>query len=364
MLVLTIGALPPAVAQTAKELFSQGAEQFQAGNYAASAELFERGLRIAPKPDPFAYLYLGQAYQLQGKNDQARQAYERAISLDPSGATGQKAKQRLQALPGASFRDCDVCPAMVVVPAGSFSMGSPPDETERDANEGPPRVVRIPYPLAVGKFEVTSGEWASCVKEGVCQAAKRYSTDTDRHPVTEVDWNDARKYADWLADKTGKRYRLLSEAEWEYVARAGTETARYWGNTSSKACEFANVANTSSKREKFWHSDWDEPHACEDGYPADTAPVGIFKPNAFGHYDMAGNVGEWVQDCYHEKGYQDAPSDGSAHVWQQGCDKRVVRGGAWDGVPRNVRAAARGRLTPSTHNDGLGFRVARTLLAP
>lgn len=354
----------PATAQSAKELFSQGAEQFQAGNYAASAELFERGLRIAQKPDPFAYLYLGQAYQLQGKNDQARQAYERAVSLDPTGPTGQKATQRLQSLPGASFRDCNVCPEMVVVPPGSFSMGSPSDETERHKDEGPTRAVRIPYSLAVGKFEVTYGEWVACVSDGACNVAGRIATVADRYPVTEVGWEDAKKYVDWLADKTGKRYRMLSESEWEYAARAGTETARHWGNTTSRACEYANVANMSSKREKFWKTEWVEPHACEDGFPADTAPVGRFKPNAFGLYDMLGNAWEWVQDCYHENGYAEAPNDGSAHVWQQGCDKRVLRGGSWSSVPWNVRSAKRGGGAPSVRHNDLGFRVGRTLLAP
>ena len=359
---ISLMAISSADAQDAKDLFKQGFQQLKSGNPAQASELFERGLRAAPSPDANAYFYLGEAYRAQQKNDEARKAYQRAVDLDPGGQPGLQAKQRLSSLPGASFRDCDVCPEMVVVPPGSFAMGSPADEKDRLDDEGPARVVTISRPFAVGKFEVSFQEWSACVKGGGCKNGDGKRWDSDAHPVNQISWDSAVAYADWLGEKTGKRYRLLTEAEWEYVARAGTETSRYWGNSDGRACEFANVINKATK-DKYDKKNNGILFDCDDGF-IETSPPGKFKPNGFGLYDMLGNVWEWVQDCYSENGFREAPTDGSAHVWQQGCDKRVVRGGSWDDGPRFVRSASRYRGAPSTRYFILGFRVARTLSAP
>ena len=176
-----------------------------------------------------------------------------------------------------------------------------------------------------------------------------------RRPAINVNWTQAIGYAKWLSDKTGKPYRLLSEAEWEYAARAGSELARFWGSSPGRACEYANLYDVTGKAKyKFT---W-EAFTCDDGYPA-TAPVGAFKPNAFGLYDMLGNVWEWVEDCYYGT-YDGAPANGQ--VWSTGeCSRRVVRGGSWDLRPALVRSAKRGRAEPSGRYFNLGFRVARTL---
>jgi formylglycine-generating enzyme required for sulfatase activity len=180
--------------------------------------------------------------------------------------------------------------------------------------------------------------------------------------VIDVNHDQAVGYLNWLAKKTGKKYRLLSEAEWEYVARAGSNEAYYWGNAPDLACQFANVANarTKAKYNNQFHGLYDKypPFDCEDGY-TETAPKGSFEPNAFGLYDMLGNVWEWVEDCYNQT-YDGAPADGSA--WATGdCSRRVARGGGWGSRPPMVRSAYRLRYEPSDRFNFLGLRVARTL---
>ncbi len=271
---------------------------------------------------------------------------------------------------GAVFRDCADCPEMVVVPAGSFTMGSPESEKGHSKDEGPTHRVTIPSPFAVGKHEVTRGEF------GRFMAATGHSTgdscntwesskwkersgrgwrnpgfsQTDRDPVVCVNWEDAQAYVRWLSKKTGMAYRLLSEAEWEYAARAGTRTARFWGESESGQCQNANGADSSSG------VDWAV--SCTDGY-AKTAPVGSFTANAFGLHDVLGNVWEWVEDCWNEN-YEGAPSDGSA--WRSGdCSNRGIRGGSWLRGPVFQRSAGRsGSFTDDRFCDD-GFRVARTL---
>jgi sulfatase modifying factor 1 len=169
-----------------------------------------------------------------------------------------------------------------------------------------------------------------------------------------VSFEDATAYAEWLGKQTGKPYRLPSEAEWEYVARARTTTTRYWGDSEQEACAYANVADREAKAK---HPGW-VTFDCDDGY-AETAPVGRFKPNAFGLYDMLGNAWEWTQDCYND-GYKNAPINGSA--WLSGdCNRRVVRGGSWDGGPDGVPSALRGWGYAGGRIDDLGFRISRTL---
>jgi formylglycine-generating enzyme required for sulfatase activity len=244
--------------------------------------------------------------------------------------------------PGSSFRECAKdCPEMVVVPAGSFVMGSPDTESDRDRDEGPQHTVTFAKPFAVSKFELTFDEWDTCVSYGACAQASDAGWGRGQRPVIYVTWDDARHYAAWLAKITGKPYRLLAEAEYEYAARAGSQTAFPWGESVGD-----NNANCNS-----CGSQWDSKQ---------TAPVGSFAPNRFGLYDMVGNVWEWVQDCYHAD-YAGAPDNGSA--WTSGsCTERVVRGGSWSANPlRNLRSAARYQHSPDLQDRHFGFRIGRSL---
>ncbi len=258
-----------------------------------------------------------------------------ALAQVPMGATAQQV--------GEVFRDCDVCPEMVVVPAGSFMMGSPETEEGRRDNEGPQRRVTIDYAFAVGVYEVTFDEWGACVQGGGCGG---YQPDdwlgTGRLPVRDVHWEDAWQYADWLTQQAGEEYRLLSEAEWEYVARAGTQTARYWGDGTREQCQYANGDSSVGCRDRQEY----------------TAPVGSYRPNGFGLYDVLGNVWEWVDDCYGS--YDDAPTDGlSSYVGD--CDYRVLRGGGFYNAPDYLRSARRRRGDANSRNLHHGFRVARSM---
>jgi len=251
--------------------------------------------------------------------------------------------------PGESFRDCPDCPEMVIVPAGSFTMGKTADEPGRGADEGPQRKVTIAQAFAVGKFEVTFAEWDACVKGGGCfeYEPPDQGWGRGRQPVINVGWTDAQAYVKWLNNTTGRSYRLLSEAEWEYAARAGTATAYPWGATASH--EFANYGKDGCCGGLAQGRDrW-----------VNTAPVGSFPANRFGLHDMHGNVFEWTEDCWNES-YAGAPSDGS--VWRSGdCSRRVLRGGSWGSIPQVLRSADRNRYNPTDRNSNIGFRVARTL---
>jgi formylglycine-generating enzyme required for sulfatase activity len=232
---------------------------------------------------------------------------------------------------------------MVLVPAGEFTMGSPPDEPGRDDDEGPQRKVTIAAPFWVSKYEVTFAEWDACAAAGGCShMPDDRGLGRDKRPVIGINWMNANKYFGWLSQKTGKTYRLLSEAEWEYVARAGSATAFWWGQDVGRGNANCNGCG----------SEWDG---------AKTAPVGSFTANGFGLHDTAGNVWEWVQDCYHES-YDGAPTDGSAW-WEGDCPARVLRGGSWNGPPEAVRSAFRLRYGwGEVWRDygGFGVRVART----
>jgi formylglycine-generating enzyme required for sulfatase activity len=243
--------------------------------------------------------------------------------------------------PHASFRECvKQCPEMVVVPAGSFTMGSPATEEGRFDNEGPQHQVVIARPFAVSKFDVTFADWDACISVRGCARVSVINFGRDTTPVINVSWDDAQQYVTWLSAMTGKPYRLLTEAEWEYVARAGTKMAYPWGPEIGR--DNANCNGCGSK--------WDNHQ---------TAPVGSFASNAFGLYDTVGNAWQWVQDCYHED-YNEAPTDGSA--WAGGdCSRHVVRGGSWYDGPQTVRSAYRTGDSTVNRNSSLGFRVARTL---
>lgn len=277
---------------------------------------------------------------------------------------------------GESFRDCEAyCPEMVVVPPGKFTIGSPMTEAGRGSDETPQQVVTIARALAIGKYPVTRGEFAAFVKDtgrdlGPCEHwdGKSFRIEegvygnnvfhqTNRHPVVCVNWDDAQAYVQWLSRKTAKRYRLLSEAEWEYAARAGTVTAWYWGASEADQCCYANGADLSAKARGVAVAGFVN---CDDKYP-ETSPVGSFPANQFGLFDMAGNAGEWVEDCYHDT-YRDVPRDGSAveTCMPQFQNARVMRGGGWNAIPAWMRSASRDVEVPSLRSDSFGFRVART----
>jgi formylglycine-generating enzyme required for sulfatase activity len=252
---------------------------------------------------------------------------------------------------GSVFRDCPACPELVVIPAGRFRMGSSASEDERLENEGPSHVVAVPS-LALGVYEVTVAEFAAyaaqtrvaatgCVAwDGTAWAFDRakswrspWFAQTPQDPVVCVSWEEAQGFVKWLSTRTGQRYRLPSEAEWEYAARAGTTTRRYWGDAASGVCSYANFADETAKRTLGRTT----VHPCADEFVY-TAPVGRFRGNAFGLYDMLGNAYEWTQDCWHDD-YTGAPADGSA--WTTGG----VTAGWCAAVPGSTNRASCGRPT-------------------
>ena len=319
------------------------------------------------------------AWAEAGSRDTAA-AWNRYLSAWPRGRHAAEARQRRAAAEkrergssvGDVFRDCANCPEMVVVPAGSFIMGSPPSEEWRDNDERPQRRVTIPAPFAVGVHEVTRGEFARFAAADRRDAGSRCFVrtesgypyvgrsenwrspgfpQTDNHPAVCVSWDDAQAYVGWLSRKTGHEYRLLSESEWEYAARARTGTTRFWGDSDARQCSYANGADAST-----WISYAAE---CNDGH-AQTSPVGRFRANGWGIHDMIGNAGEWVEDCWH-RNYAQAPSDDSAWLREGGgdCSSRVVRGGSWRGYSANLRSASRDEMRSGIRDNSTGFRVAR-----
>ncbi len=303
-----------------------------------------------------------------------------------------------QSLPavGSAFRDCSDCPEMVVLPAGSFTMGAAPGEEEREGVPSqfrgwaqPQRRVTIARPFAIGRFEVTMGEFAAFVHETgraipdgcyrlyIVSEGFDWKSDssanwrnpgfrqTERSPVVCVSWDDAKAYVAWLSRKSGKAYTLPSEAQWEYAARAGTSTARFWGDDHGPACLYANVRDQAMFRwangemkafKKEFKNESEFYFQCDDGQIF-TTPVGGYRANRFGLYDMLGNVWEWAEDCWNDN-YNGAPSDGSARTAGD-CTKRAVRGGSWYDYPRYLRSALRFGDSSGIRIDYYGFRVAR-----
>jgi formylglycine-generating enzyme required for sulfatase activity len=266
--------------------------------------------------------------------------------------------------PRDTFRECDNCPEMVVVPAGSFTMGSPEEEGGRFANEGPQHLVRIGRPFAVGRLHVTVDQFAAFVYETHYEARKCWRNpgfdQEGSHPAVCLSWDDARAYAEWMGRKTGKPYRLLSEAEFEYAARGRTSPGaypRFWfGEEETDLCRYGNGADQNAQDSIAGARGWAIAH-CHDGY-AYTSPGGHYEPNGFGLYDMFGNAWQWTADCWHDT-YKGAPADGSA--WTGGaCNGgHVVRGGSWYDSLVILRSAKRDRNT--SEDNYLGFRLARTL---
>ena len=263
---------------------------------------------------------------------------------------------------GNTFRDCVSCPALVVVPAGSFMMGSPESQVGFLEWDRPRHRVTIGNRFAAGVYEVTFAEWDTCALAGGC--GDHWPADEGwgrgARPVVNVSWEDTQAYLAWLSAETGEEYRLLTEAEWEYVARAETENARYWGESEAAQCRYANGYDQATHADAEYTSDWEEPVPCSDAYVV-TAPVGSFEPNPFGLYDVIGNVQEWTEDCWND-GYAGAPVDGSA--WRTGdCSQRSPRGGSWDLSPFFLRSAFHIRWSSDSRSrdSSIGFRVARTL---
>jgi len=309
---------------------------------------------------------------------------------------GAKAEQTI-------IKDCETCPTMVVVPVGSFVMGSTEEERVREKVPKPPKVpfdfakfeqpqrtVTFQKPFAIGKHEVTRGQFAAFVAETghpigpkcwawdaksdnyaemagwVVQQGKSWKdpgfAQTDDHPVVCVDFADAKAFAAWLSKKTGETYRLPNEAEWEYAARGGTTTTRPWGNDIDASCKFANVADDSLAAVYPRPANYADftPFKCTDEYIF-TAPVDSFPANAFGLHHPLGNVAEWIDDCFHES-YDGAPTDGSA--WRDNDCKLgvVVRGGSWFSFPWTVRSAHRVRgENLDTRYGATGFRLVREM---
>jgi formylglycine-generating enzyme required for sulfatase activity/uncharacterized caspase-like protein len=299
---------------------------------------------------------------------------EPAAAITPARCDGvetQVGSEKRCLKPKDSFRDCPNCPEMVVAPAGRFIMGSPADEAGHSDKEGPQHEVTIGKSFAVGRFAVTRGEFASFVRSanhatgekcwtyenwmGIPEGRSDRSfrnpgfTQDDHHPVVCVSWHDAKAFVAWLSKKTGKHYRLLSEAEREYVTRAGTTTPFWWG--SSITPEQANYNGTYTYKGG----------GSKGEYRQRTVPVNSFEPNPWGLYNVHGNVWDWVEDCWHDN-YQGAPRDGSA--WTSGdCSIRLARGGAWLFDPESLRSAVRSGVDALADmpRANRGFRVARTL---
>lgn len=264
--------------------------------------------------------------------------------------------------PGDVIVECNACPEMVVVPAGDFRMGSPEDEIGRFANEGPQREVTMRTPLAFGKFEITNHEWNACARTGPCPGLRGNAgvdAPTDREPVAHVSWNDAQTYVKWLSDTTKSKYRLPTEAEWEYAARAKTQSPYAFqpvNSTRAELCDFANGADLSAGP-LVWSN-----YSCDDKVSRKVAQVGSFKQNSFGLRDMHGNVWEWTQDCWRSN-YVSASADAADYYEPEGkkCASRVARGGSWRSGPSGLRSAVRNAFWPDQKRATLGFRVVREL---
>jgi formylglycine-generating enzyme required for sulfatase activity len=305
------------------------------------------------------------------KNQAAKREREGTPSVSaPRVGAGRAAVEALK--PGTVFRDCSTCPEMVVVPAGEFMMGPAQGEEKPVQNERLQRRIKIERSFAVGthevtvqEFEVFASENAVLADAGGCAVwtAHGHRFEQDRsfrspsfsqlptHPAVCVSWQAAVEYGNWLSTKTGKMYRLPSEAEWEYAARANSTTRYFFGDDEAEICEHGNAADRTSAF--MWGNG-----LCSDGAGVQTAPAGQYKPNAFGIYDMLGNAAEWVEDCA-SPDLSAIPLNGAAAT-RGDCSQRITRGGAWDNGPKDVRTSVRGGY-PLKAKDTIGFRVVREL---
>jgi formylglycine-generating enzyme required for sulfatase activity len=288
--------------------------------------------------------------------------------------------------PAASLRDCADCPEMVTVPAGIAILGASADDRQRRSDELPERRFTIREPFAVSRHEITRDQYEAFVRatgrrvEGNCLTDRRqrgiwvYDAETTfrdpgfaqtgAQPVACVNWDEAKAYVDWLNTQTRGGYRLLTEVEWEYVARGGAANAVYpWGNDAAKGCPFANgfdqtALATYQPVDTSAYKIYD-PLACVDGW-LNTAPVGSLEPNAFGVFDMIGNVSEWIEDC-HAPSHEAVGEDGAVPAVDGACAKRIAKGGSWGTLGSNLRTAERFPYAPAHRDDSIGIRVAKTL---
>jgi len=245
---------------------------------------------------------------------------------------------------------------MVVVPAGSFLMGAEawPDDPSLASNAAPQREVTVPRAFAIGRHEITFAQWDQCVTQGACAGYHPGDEGFGRgaHPVLNVSWHDVHTYLTWLSETTGVVYRLPTEAEWEYAARAGTQTPYPWGRRPSHdAANYGEPECPPCTGRVEGRDIW-----------MGTSPVGAFPANAFGLFDTQGNAYEWVQDCYRGS-LEGAPASTVAVEWD-GCEHRVLRGGAWYSDPGRIRSSYRAYQTPDKRDRVIGFRVARDVTAP
>lgn len=276
-----------------------------------------------------------------------------------------------------SRSDCDVCPTMVLVPSGSFEIGSDPSSPGHISDEAPQKTVTLDAFWA-SQHEITVGQYKAFVEatgyvgDGICLVMPEVGgwvhdpeadwsnpgfEQADDHPAVCVSWNGAQAYVAWLNEITGDtKYRLLSESEWEYAARAGSTTTYWWGEDEDAFCDFTNGVDQSARAQ---FPAWERSGNCDDGFVF-TAPVGHYgAPNPFGLEDMVGNVWEWVDDCY-VASFDGLPSDGRPQM-PETCERRVLRGGAWgDYGSFYLRSAYRGAFVPEWAFTNLGFRVARS----
>ncbi|MDX2145452.1 MAG: SUMF1/EgtB/PvdO family nonheme iron enzyme [Rhodospirillaceae bacterium] len=369
--------------------YRKAAEQDDALAQYSLGSMYEKGEGV-PQSDVQAHVWYGIAAARFPASD--REHIDKAIAgrtrvaakLKPAqlAEAEKQAREWRPTKSAAVLRDCPTCPELVVIPAGRFAMGSPAGEPEREGltesnaeDERPVHDVTIARPIAMGRYEITYGEFAAFAEDTKLAAGEKcwvlggpgpvfeetlgkswrdpLFAQAERQPVVCVNWDEAKAYADWLSKRTGQRYRLPTDAEWEYAARGGTTTARYWGDGRDQACAHANVRDVSFSEATGLKDDLFD---CRDGF-VHSAPVGSFKPNAFGLFDMIGNAAEWTADC-HAANYRNATTDGTARPDKPGC-LRAFRAGGFSNTPSAQRAANRVRSPADSRRSNLGFRVVR-----
>lgn len=295
---------------------------------AAPAEAAAAGK--ASRPSPVAAKVAREVDKAPATRPEPKAPAPAVVAAAPVAAAGPAAKA------AGEITDCQACPVLIAIPAGSFTMGS----NVSDPSEKPAHTVTVATPFAIGKYEVTVAQWNACADANACARASQASNPSPASPVRDVSWDDAQVYVKWLATTSGKPYRLPTEAEWEYAARAGTGTRYWWGEQMS-------VGKANCKD-------------CGPPWRADTpGKAGSFAANPWGLYDVNGSVWEWVSDCWHNS-FKDAPSD--AKAWEApNCSVRVIRGGSWREGAAYMVSSSRFKYDASVRHAQNGFRVARNL---